>query len=353
MRTRPIIVILSLFLLTAVALLPARAQSGYSVVLLVIDDFTSDDIVADDYADAAAEDNCAVNLEGQGFYIRGVSAEPVEAAHGNLVYSQLEDLLAESPADGAITLVAVDIHGLTTDAVAELVTETVADNPADFYVLNMSFAVIPCDYVEAFAEYGTQLASARGAKNLNRYRGLFQRAVVFYDDTVFPAMSQRAQDTQDFDPLQEAIIALGDNVVAIASAGNFGMDFPFWPGAWGQVVSVSASNGMGFYAESMWDHRNDTPLLAAETDQPGVPLRVSNYGEVMMPGEYAASMGDVSGTSFAAPRLSMAVALYLSQAGESYCRNGDGFFGMITGEWDNLRLDLAAATCPDISPYLP
>jgi hypothetical protein len=331
-----------------------HAQGSRSVVILVVDDFTSDEVAADDFTDATAADSCAVNVESQAFAVRGVSAEPVEVTHGELVYGELEELLEDASAESAITLVQVDIHGLTTEAVAEQVADAIDENEADFYVINMSFAIIPCEYVDAFAQYSTQLMDAREAKNLNSYRGLFQRAVVFYDSTVFPVMSHRAQQAQDLDPLQEVLADLSANAVAVASAGNFGLDFPFWPGAWGQVVSVSGSTGEGYYAPDAWNSRTDTPLLTAETVSAGRQTRISNYGEVMMPGEYTADEGVLSGTSFAAPRLSMAVALYLSEVGSAFCRNDDGFFALASGQWDNLGLDEAAAdNCPAMVAYLP
>ncbi len=167
-------------------------------------------------------------------------------------------------------------------------------------------------------------------------------------------MSQRAQDATDLDPLQSVLASMNTTVIPIAAAGNFGMDFPFWPGAWGQVISVSASEGTGYDAPAPWDKKKDAPLLGAEELNPGKTTRISNYGEVMMPGEYDSDYGMVSGTSFAAPRLSVAVALYLSEVGGSYCQQPDGDPALSYGEWDNLTLDEAISQyCPDMSTHRP
>jgi len=293
-------------------------------------------------------------LEGQAYAVRGVSADPIEVAHGEIVYAQIEALLDEANAADVVGLVTVDIHGLTTDLVADEIQTAIDDNPSDFYVLNMSFAIIPCEYVAGFVDFGSQLISARDAKDLNRYRGLFQRAVIFYDNTVFPAMSNKAQEATDFDPLQSVLASLGSQVIPVASAGNFGLDFPFWPGAWGQVISVSASDGTGYEAPDSWNNRDDTPLLDTDSDRPGRRMRVSNYGEVMLPGEYESEMGMVSGTSFAAPRLSVVLALYVANVGGDYCMDADGNPAFASGEWDNLTLTEAVqAHCPVLEPYLP
>jgi subtilisin family serine protease len=238
--------------------------------------------------------------------------------------------------------------------VAQRIASALDDTEADLYVVNMSFALIPCDLILGFADYESQMMDARTARDLNRYRGLFQRAVIFYDDTVFPVMSQRAQSEQDLDPLQALFAARSSNVIPVAAAGNFGLDYPFWPGAWGQVISASASTGQGFYAPGAWDDKKDTPLLDAEVDQPGKQKRISNYGEVMMPGEYADELGLVSGTSFAAPRLSVAMALYASQVGTGYCRKDDGSPALAYGDWNNLTLNEAVQQyCPAMQAYLP
>lgn len=329
----------------------ARAQGPYAVVILVVDDFGETDLAALDPGDYGPGATCAVSLEGQAFAVRGVSADPIDEAHGDLVMAQIEEMLAD--VGSPIPLVPVEIQGLTTDQVAGALLDAVAAHPADVYVINMSFAIIPCEHIQAFAEFGGLMLSARDAKDLNRYRGLFKRSVLFYDDTVFPVMSQKAQNAQDLDPLQTALVSLGAQAIPVAAAGNFGLDYPFWPGAWGQVISVSAAQGEG-YASPPWEKKKDTPLLTAETDNPGKQNRISNYGEVMLPGEYSAAAGVLSGTSFAAPRLSVVLARYAAAVGPAVCRTGDGRPALATGNWDNLTLAQAAqAHCPDLLPFVP
>jgi len=341
---------------------PAAAQGPYTVAILVVDDFGATDMAELDL-DAFEEDaSCAISLEGQAFAVRGATADPLAGqAHGDVVLGQLEEMIAEFEAGEAITLVPVDVQGVTTGVAAQRIEDALAEVEADMVVLNMSFAVIPCEYVQAFIDFGGQLLAARDAGNLNRYRSLFQRAVLFYDGTVYPVMAQRPQQARPSEPLDplQAFLA-GAAVVPVASAGNFGLDFPFWPGAWAGVVSVSASEGQGFYPAQSWDDKTEAPLLTIAGDRPGQPLRISNYGEVMMPGEYASAAATdeaeavIAGTSFAAPRLSLAVALYLAEVGDGYCRDEDGFFALASGEWENLTLPEAAeAYCPDMLPSLP
>jgi hypothetical protein len=333
---------------------PASAQGSYHVVIIVADDFSGIALDSVDTGQFDSSDNCTVSLEGQAYAVRGASADPIDETHGDLVYAQLEELVGDANAGSVIDLVQVDIQGVTTDVAGDRIGDAVANHPADFHVVNMSFAVIPCEYIAGFADFESQLMDARTAKDLNKYRGLFQRAVVFYDNTVFPPMSNRAQNETDLDPLQSLFTSLRGSVVPVAAAGNFGLDFPFWPGAWGQVISVSASEGTGYDAPATWDDRQDTPLLGAEELNPGRTTRISNYGEVMMPGEYNSDSGMVSGTSFAAPRLSVAIAVYISEVGGSYCQQPDGDPALAYGDWDNLTLDQVINDyCSDMASHLP
>lgn len=334
--------------------LPASAQGTYSVAIIVADDFSGTPLDAIDTAQFGADDNCTVSLEGQAYAVRGVAADPIDVPHGDLVLAQINELLDDAGAAGAIAVVPVDIQGLTTDVAATRISDALNDHAADFYVVNMSFVIVPCEYITALADLEDQLAEARNEKNPNKYNNLFQRSVVFYDGTVFPAMSNRAQQATDLDPLQTLFTSLRGGLIPVAAAGNFGLDFPFWPGAWGQVISVSASDGTGYHAPATWDDKKDTPLLGAQGPNPGKSTHISNYGEVMLPGEYASDQGAISGTSFAAPRMSVALALYVSEVGGAYCQQPDGDPAFAYGDWDNLTLDEAVAEhCPAMAAYLP
>lgn len=335
----------------------AWAQEGtYAVAILIVDDFTGVDLAEIDVP--ADQQTCAVSLEGQAYAARGASAEdaPISEPHGELVYAELEALIADAQAEAYISLVRVDIQGYTPEAITEAMQEAINENPADVYIANMSFALIPCEYISALADLQTQLEDAHNKKNKNQYRNLFERSVIFYDDQVFPVNSNKFQETTGLDPLQDFLAANNEIIVPIASAGNFGLDYPFWPGAWGQVISVSGSQGQGFHAASAWDKQNNQPLLGAQGEQKNKKgTRISNYGEVMMPGEYMTEdYGVILGTSFAAPRLTLVMARYLSAVGTDFCRKDNGSPALATGDWDNLTLaEAVSANCPAMEPYLP
>ncbi len=356
-RQPKVIWLISLVILSTIVqqVAPIRAQTNNAVAILVVDDFTGNDLSS--IQAPPNQDTCAVNLESQAFVGRGASAgAPITAPHGDLVYTELQDLVTTLRVEGFVKLVKVDIRSFDTAAIVDEIQQAMTKQPADFYVANMSFVLLPCQFTGAFADFERQLNDARKAKDNTKYKGIMQRAALFYDGTVFPVNSKKYQEQTGLDPLQDFFAAHSDKIVPIASAGNFGLDYPFWPAAWGQVISVSASTGEGFSAPSPWDKKNNSPLLGANVEEKGKKgTRISNYGEVMMPGEYSsADYGIIMGTSFAAPRLSIAVALYLSQAGTGFCRKKEGGPALAYGDWKNLTLKEAVQTyCPDMSVSLP
>jgi hypothetical protein len=349
--------LISLVILSAIVpqVVPIRAQSNNSVAILVVDDFSGNDLSSIQVP--PDQDTCAVNLESQAFVGRGASAgAPITAPHGDLVYAELQDLVTTLHVEAFVKLVKVDIRGFNTAAIVDEIEQAMTKQPADFYVANMSFVLLPCQFISTFADFERQLNDARKAKDNARYKGTMQRAALFYDGTVFPVNSKKYQEQMGLDPLQDFFATHSDKIVPIASAGNFGLDYPFWPAAWGQVISVSASTGEGFSAPGSWDKKNNSPLLGANVEEKGKKgTRISNYGEVMMPGDYSsADYGIIMGTSFAAPRLSMTIAVYLSQVGTGFCRKKEGGPALAYGDWKNMTLKEAAKTyCPDMSASLP
>jgi hypothetical protein len=354
-RPSTVLVISLVLLLTLVLQSVPVYAANYTVAILIVDDFTGVDLSS--VQAPSSQDSCAVNLEGQAFIGRGASAgAPLPKAHGDLVYLQLQEMVTKAQADAFIKLVKVDIKSFTTEAIGQKIEEAMAQQPADVYVVNMSFVLIPCQFVKPLADFERQLADSLKANDQTKYREVKQKAALFYDGTVFPANAKKYQKLAGVDPLQDFFTAHADKVIPIASSGNFGLDYPFWPGTWGQVISVSGSTGEGFNTTDSWDQKSNAPLLGADAEEKGKKgTRISNFGDIMLPGEYSIKdYGVVLGTSFAAPRLSMVMALYLSQVGTAYCRKSNGSPALSSGDWKNLTLrEAVTARCPDMQAYLP
>jgi hypothetical protein len=93
-------------------------------------------------------------------------------------------------------------------------------------------------------------------------------------------------------------------VIPVGASGNSGYSYAFAPGYWPNVVSVSADY-------TGWETCNPSVTPTNAIFAP--PL--GNSGEVIMGGLYNC----LNGTSFAAPRLSLEAAIYLSRGGAMLC----------------------------------
>lgn len=341
---------------------------GAKVALVIVDDFTGIDLsaVRDTYNEDAT---CVVDLEGQGYAVRGASGTELEdVPHGEVVLAQVEELLAQAGLTDTIQVVQVDLGGINSDAViAGIEAELAKLTDIDFFVINMSFVMIPCEHVREMAEIGSNLRNIDPRRDAQTYRASFDQARAIMDTQVrqrFEAdyqmdtdtMSDTAAEVVEYsNPVIEFLDTAGANKIFIASAGNFGLDYSFLPGAYPQVVSVSASNGFGYEASAPWNPTNNNPLLSLDpATRAGAGTRISNYGEVMLPGEYThPEYGTIIGTSFAAPRLSVAVAAYLATVGGDYCQ-ANGNFALAYGTDDNLTLSQAISQhCATMADSVP
>jgi hypothetical protein len=134
------------------------------------------------------------------------------------------------------------------------------------------------------------------------------------------------------------------NVISVAAAGNlggYGYEYPFAPAIFDNVVSVSA----------------------ATRDVDDSRVGYSNPGEVLMVGDHSDdAYGDLSGTSFAAPKFSLLAAIYLLNGGRSPCDVADdmppsfpalGYAGDY-GPWEDLLPEeIAANFCPVFRMLVP
>jgi hypothetical protein len=360
------------------------------VVILVIDDFGLKDVPVQLEELQGLQDghNCVVTPDGQRASSEGAGSGPDGQPHGELVYLVLRDEieaqsvglladLSDQPADqprlgglkyaehwdmgdgDEILLLGLDTIGFTTDIVTQRITETIKFfdqsrwglQPARRYVLNMSFAVIVCKWLdpsypvdELIELYRAEIASDTQFEDqlgeleqlLDEIAGMGdeqrQRDALFGDalGRVGLSLDYPTRDIADEgDPLgillrefeEEARGGTPDKrVISIAAAGNNGYPLPFFPARWDSVLSVSASDATDYQ---------------------------SNFGEVAMEGDYD---DEVKGTSYAAPRLSFQAARYLLDGGTAVCTGTLqlpttpplAYADRILGPWDNLPLSDAA-----------
>ncbi len=303
--------------------LPYATPGAAQVAILVADDFSAD----------------------------GTGDTP--ASHGWLVWEVFEGLLALLPQENAdsILLVQVDIAdeaGYRSDLILPAIQSTVEELSAQGisrYVLNMSFTFVPCldsetgfsfaDFVEARRNNpGRSLVEHLGADPQAIRAILTDSRVSYIDETGLASTQQegsrgsqsvtapsdagavpptpsdeipelRGQDLQvvrlfnnprlQTDPLRDFLRQSRRDliIIPVASAGNFKQRQPFYPARWPEVISVSANEGNNL---RFWLH--------------------SNNGDVSAPGAWFLLEDEQyrAGTSFAAPVVSVLVALDLTQS---------------------------------------
>ncbi len=259
-----------------------------------------------------------------------------ELSHGALVLHHLLRMLASSGFDdGFVTTNPVTgepIYIRWTDDGGKLVVQTVDTDDRDTaeivsvlrdsilelahhedhefsrFVVNMSFAVVPCavaadlgaSSVDTFEEYVQKIRTLNGigaqyetelSELLTAPLGAGDDPLLAYLDCPLPVAHKDRCDGWDY----HAGAAV-ESIVHVASSGNLGHDFALYPSAWPTVISVSSLDvdGNG-YSSTRSGFANSGEVAA-----PG-----SAFMLVATPGQAVA----YAGTSFSAPVVTLFTAL--------------------------------------------
>ncbi len=329
----------------------AYARPGAeAVAILIVDDFSSD---------------------GSG---------DLPASHGWLVWQVFQQLYDHLPRNiaGQITLEQVNIAdeaGYQSDLILPEIQSAVAELSAQGisrFVLNMSFVFIPCadeslgfnyaDFIQARRNNPERsLVEHLGGSPRNVQAILKDSRIGYIDEAgltdigaeiprskalpsapgqaridgvppVPPTPSAakpefRAQDLRilklfsntklETDPLRNFLRQSRDlTIIPVASSGNFKQRKPFYPAQWPEVISVSANEGNDV---RFWLH--------------------SNNGDVSVPGAWFSFDDDQyrAGTSFAAPVVSMLIAIDLTQT-QPRCKVRGNAPALARGTYNNTLL---------------
>jgi hypothetical protein len=301
--------------------------------------------------------NCAISPEGTSLFVtegaslfvtegaslfvtEGASLFVTEGAamsirpHGERVQREFDELLGLPPAQGLdIHWETLDVKGFVFPVIAQelntKIDEIRAADPRMRIVVNMSFAIVPCDKVTDIAAYTRLLREfvIEEGGDPNNPWAFEQVLKALYQEDVFHAKPVGAGTFQsefcpdgeafaaceEYPPGQEEPPSMDRTLYFVAASGNgikdengvsLGVEYPFYPAAWKEVISVSANNDA--------DH-----LALAQPPR----AEYSNKGRIMMAGRWLPDLafwpqGTIQdwqvGTSFAAPRYSFVVALYLT-----------------------------------------
>lgn len=204
-----------------------------------------------------------------------------------------------TPQEGAIDIIAVDTNEFNTNQIADGMRHAIdlaKQRESNRIVVNMSFGLVPrkllenfkaCqadsnnpidsfeDYVNFFANNGETIDEEFQAE----LTSIILNAASRHTDAMYQLAEECMQACMCAPDKPETFFAF------VASAGNYGQDFPIYPAAWKDFISVST------------------------------PASYSNTGEISAPGDVIISpSASVSGTSFAAPLVSVFSALDMTQS---------------------------------------
>lgn len=300
-----------------------------NTAILVADDFGN----VEDPSTSAVED---FSIDGLTGFLDGLVGSPELIPHGALVYHHINMLIAgtglygdvsnsqdfvewQNQAGYLLRVVPVYTRDVNNDYSTQVIATNLQteigqlrSNGFDQVVINMSFAVVPCKIKEDFKaaqeayDNDPDNAETRGRYDFNMYnQALLQNNSVLSNNLQVLLDSIKASVNSVNDPLFITITrgegtSSSDEVRYIASSGNFGFDYPFFPAAWCEVLSVGAFD---IGTNNRWDFTNfgKPQTNGAETYGEGAWYRLTDAVEADLGG----SEHYYAGTSFAAPVMSV------------------------------------------------
>lgn len=297
----------------------------------VLDAMNSHDSSSGSGWSSSANDYCVLANDGQRMHSLGMGGDGSALAqleqqgiyHGHLVSWHTQDIVNSVGIN--VTIQKVDIPGFNLNFVASEVSRAVEEALYSYehVVVNMSFAMVPCNkVVDVLAYEAAVLSDPSGAAAARAKIG----------DAIATAMSGANLPAGTWaQMIPDGMLAQGpdQNVAFVASAGNYSMGFPLYPALFPDVIAVSAGapTSNPFNAQGMYGF--------------------SNSGEMMMPGVYYVNAGNVSnfetrGTTFASPAMSamMAMLFYYDDSGimKNQCFDGDVYQPFTTQGQTNFTL---------------
>lgn len=301
------------------------SNSQQPVVILVADDFNGaftipQGVFGLQHGDVGAEDELEAFQD---------AAPPDQLSHGSMVLNHINALIlgaethqflaaVSDPASGSfvwenvqtatrLTVLAVDLatgSEIDTQTIADklriAIQESAGDSSARI-VVNMSWVLLPCKVLDdfdptlfsTFNAYVAALASVNpGLSSTDPINDLFKLTTWVGDDDPLHQLIRRVSCGCD--------TPSSDDVVFVASTGNFSLDYSMLPAAWGSVVGVGAFNGPPDFSNKGGD-RIERGAWFTLTD-PG------DFNELGTNSEVA-----YAGTSFSTPAVSLLTALDIAR----------------------------------------
>ena len=207
-------------------------------------------------------------------------------------------------------------------------------------VVNMSFAMIPCQAMNIYQDLRQTWAAATPARRYNL--NTFLQDVAQASNLSLTDVQHELTTVSDTEPLKREVASLsaerrarGASFVAVASSGNFGLGYATAPGAFPDVISAGlygwdrrpATDGDG----RVWPDAADVNVAAEwfTLSSPQLQRFCRDGGtcvfEDVLQAPQRYDTFSYRGTSFAAPTLSLFLALQQGPANRCFTTSGTGY----------------------------
>ena len=277
-------------------------------------------------------------LESAGFTL--LSRQPLRYGRGtrSLTITRL-DLSTQVYRTKGITPGPVPSAALAQALQERLKSDGKSLTPRDL-VVNMSFAMIPCQAMNIYHDLRQTWAAATPARRYNL--NTFLQDVAQASNLSLTDVQHELTTVSDSEPLKREVTALsaerrarGASFVAVASSGNFGLGYATAPGAFPEVISAGLygwdRQPVADQDGRVWPDAADVNI-AAEWFTLSAPQLQQFCREggtcvtediLQAPQRYGAF--SYRGTSFAAPTVSLFLALQQEPANRCLTTSGTGY----------------------------
>ena len=215
--------------------------------------------------------------------------------------------------------------------------------PFNRFVVNMSFAILPCQEVLDFYDQGIHSSFDEYFAEVSAPEASFLPVIIRSNDPLIELFS---------DPNREYIPADVDAFIGVASSGNSALPFPFAPAIAPVIFSASAQPARMDFAPpisyTVTDYANGGEFI----EDGGWFQLVNPAGIHSVPSPSSTNVYYL-GTSFSAPALSIRIALELTKGAQNPCLYNDGDIPTVAyaGPYERL-IQITATMGSTVGPLL-
>ncbi|MDO4264318.1 MAG: hypothetical protein Q4C67_08970 [Deinococcus sp.] len=287
---------------------------------------------------ALVESHLRALLESAGFTLRRTQPLTYGREGRMLILSRLD--LSEVYATKSITAAPLTPSAALARALDDKLTaESKALRPQDL-VLNMSFAMVPCQAMTVYRETRDAWAKAKPPQRYNF--STFLNDVARSSQLTAGEVEHELTTVSPAEPLRRVLDnyanekrSRGASFAAVASSGNFGLSYPTAPAAFPAVISVGLHTWQRQPARdldgSIWPDAADVNVAGEWFQLSAEQLRryCQQGGSCVTPDLVTRPESTVAlayrGTSFAAPTLSLFLALQQGRSNRCFTPSGTGY----------------------------